>query len=215
MSATVVRVVLVNCGERHRHTDKRAALHRSRPPARGRLDGEVAGHARHARLVTDILARMSRGCYAENGPVECTLIRIFLQRSARQRRRRLVPVDAVVVVDCCNRWLHRAAGRRETSGDLYTTTDEPCCLAPYRHERAARRPPVSVRPLLMSDCCWRHDVDLSSVLPPPPPPPSAAAAAAERRAASVQQNCVVGRTIGLSGLAPGPGQARGTCSRVT
>ena len=29
----VVRVVLVDFGERHRHTDKRAALHRSRPPA--------------------------------------------------------------------------------------------------------------------------------------------------------------------------------------
>jgi len=29
----VVRVALVNFGERHRHTDKRAALHRSRPPA--------------------------------------------------------------------------------------------------------------------------------------------------------------------------------------
>jgi len=51
--------------------NKRAALHHSRPPAdqSGKLDGDVAGHARHA-LVTDILARISRGCYAENGPVE-------------------------------------------------------------------------------------------------------------------------------------------------
>jgi len=65
-----VCVVLVDFGERHRHTDKRAALHRSRPPADrsgGKLNGKVTGHARHARLVTDILARMSRGCNAENG----------------------------------------------------------------------------------------------------------------------------------------------------
>jgi len=32
-----------------------------------KLDGEVA---RHARLVADVIARMSRGCYAENGPLE-------------------------------------------------------------------------------------------------------------------------------------------------
>jgi len=58
-------------------TDKRAALHRSRPPAdqsgkrvRDKLDGEVV---EHARLVTDIIARMSRRCCAENGPVEFTL----------------------------------------------------------------------------------------------------------------------------------------------
>ena len=38
--------------------------------ARGRLDGEVAGHA---RLVADILARMSLGCYAVNDPVEFKL----------------------------------------------------------------------------------------------------------------------------------------------
>ena len=37
------------------------------------LDGKVAGHARHPRFVTDILAMMSRGCYAENGPVEFKL----------------------------------------------------------------------------------------------------------------------------------------------
>ena len=41
---------------------------------RGKLDGEVAGHARHARLVTDILARMSRGCYAETVPWNLSFI---------------------------------------------------------------------------------------------------------------------------------------------
>ena len=67
----VVRVVLVDFGERHRHTDKRAALHRSRPPAdqsgkRARkLDGKSC-RARHARLVarmSGVSASMSRGCY--------------------------------------------------------------------------------------------------------------------------------------------------------
>ena len=32
-------------------------------------------HARHARLVADILARMSRGCYEETVPVEFQLIK--------------------------------------------------------------------------------------------------------------------------------------------
>ena len=41
---------------------------------RGKLDREVVGYARHARLVADIFARLSRGCYAENGPVEFKLI---------------------------------------------------------------------------------------------------------------------------------------------
>ena len=73
-----MRGVLVDFGERHRHTNKRAALHRSRPPADqsgkrvASWTGEVAGHA---RLATDMLARMSRGCYAENGPIEFKLYR--------------------------------------------------------------------------------------------------------------------------------------------
>jgi len=54
----VVCVVLV---------DKRAALHRSRPQAdqsckcvHGKLNGQVARHARHTRYPSSILARMSR-----------------------------------------------------------------------------------------------------------------------------------------------------------
>ena len=39
---------------------------------------EVAGHAGHARLVADILTKMSRGCYAENGPVKFKLNRALM-----------------------------------------------------------------------------------------------------------------------------------------
>jgi len=67
-----MRVVLVQTLENdttHGQTDSTTPQQTAGRPiryARGKLDGEVAGHA---RLVTDILAGMSRGCYAENGPV--------------------------------------------------------------------------------------------------------------------------------------------------
>jgi len=74
-----VRVVLVDFGERHdTRTNGQYYTAADRRPtnqvrAHSKLDGEVAGHVRHARLVTNILARMSRGCYAENGRVEFKL----------------------------------------------------------------------------------------------------------------------------------------------
>jgi len=40
--------------------------------------------SRHARLVADILARTSRGCYAENGPVEFQLYCCNAGRTDRQ-----------------------------------------------------------------------------------------------------------------------------------
>jgi len=73
----------VDFGKRHRHTDKRAALHRSRPPAdqsgqrvaswTGKSPDTPDTHDLLRGLVADILARMSRGCYDENGPVEVKL----------------------------------------------------------------------------------------------------------------------------------------------
>ena len=64
----VVRVVRVDFGERHRLTDIRAALHpadrRPTNQVSAWQDGRGSRRTRpHARLVTDILARMSRGCY--------------------------------------------------------------------------------------------------------------------------------------------------------
>ena len=78
-----VRVVLVDFGERHRHTDKRAALYRSRPPA-DQSGKRVASWTGKSPVTPDlircvsgvstrILARMSQGCYAVNGPVEFKL----------------------------------------------------------------------------------------------------------------------------------------------
>ena len=84
------------------HTDRRAALlHRSRPPADqsgisacGKLNGEVARRARHARHSRNIVARkscmsgpgvssrMSRGCYEETAPVECQLNHFILSGRA-------------------------------------------------------------------------------------------------------------------------------------
>ena len=69
-----MRVVLVDFGERHRHKDERAALHCSRPPAdqSGKRVASWTGKSPDTSDA-DILARMSRGCYAENGPVEFKL----------------------------------------------------------------------------------------------------------------------------------------------
>ena len=90
----VVRVMLVDFGERHRHTDKRAALHRNIPPADQsgkRVEaGRGSRHARHARLVADtgvsarILARISRGCHAVNGERSQDLCRIVATTSVSE-----------------------------------------------------------------------------------------------------------------------------------
>jgi len=64
-----------------RHTDKRAALYTAadrRPTnqvSAWKLNGEIAGHARHPRnfLTSGVSARMSRGCYEETAPVEFKL----------------------------------------------------------------------------------------------------------------------------------------------
>jgi len=70
---TYLLMYLLTC--RDRHPDKRAALHRSGPPAdqSGKL---VASWTR--TLVAVILARMWRWCYAENGPVDCRVAWLFL-----------------------------------------------------------------------------------------------------------------------------------------
>jgi len=77
-------------------TDKRAAKHYTqqtagRPisQAHGKLDGEVARQARHARhprsilegmsRVSDVSARMSRGCYEETASVEFSFNAVLVQ----------------------------------------------------------------------------------------------------------------------------------------
>jgi len=96
-----VRVVLVDFGQRHRHTDKRAALHRSRPPA-DQPGKRVAGWTgkssdtpdmhdllrssfmRVGRVDEDVM-RMLRGCYEENGPVEFKLYRASTASRGKNR----------------------------------------------------------------------------------------------------------------------------------
>ena len=59
-----------------RHTDRRPALHRSRPLAdqsgisAWQAEREVARHARHPR---EDVTKMVRGCYEETAPVEFQL----------------------------------------------------------------------------------------------------------------------------------------------
>jgi len=60
------------CGEPKRHTDKRAALYRTNRRPTNQLSAWQAG--RGSRPDThDLLRTFSRGCYAENGPVEFKL----------------------------------------------------------------------------------------------------------------------------------------------
>jgi len=77
-----VHVVLVDFGERHRHTDKRGQHYTAtdrRPTNQVSAWQAERGsrHARNPRLVADILATMSRGCYAEHVPVESKPLRTF------------------------------------------------------------------------------------------------------------------------------------------
>jgi len=71
-------------GQHYTAADRRPTNYVS---ARGKLNGEVAGHAGHARFVVDILARMLLGCYAENGPVEFRLKTRDTDGSPRRDRR--------------------------------------------------------------------------------------------------------------------------------
>jgi len=79
----VVRVVLVEFRERHRHANERAALHRSRLSA-DQSGKRVASWAekspntpdtilRGSRIVSGVTARMSQGCYEETTSVEFQL----------------------------------------------------------------------------------------------------------------------------------------------
>jgi len=81
-----VRVVLVDFGERHRHTYRRAALHRSRPPAdqSGKRVASWTGKSPDTPDTHDLLRTSPRGCYEENGPVEFKLYPP-VQRSHRCR----------------------------------------------------------------------------------------------------------------------------------
>ena len=75
----VVRVVLVDFGERHRLTVRRAALHRIRPPAdqSGKRVASWTGKSPDTPDANDLLWTSSLGCHddatAENGPVEFKL----------------------------------------------------------------------------------------------------------------------------------------------
>jgi len=65
-----------------RHTERRAALHRSRPPAdqsRAWQAGRQVATPDTHQLLSIILDRMSRVCYAEDGPVEFKLLRLTLR----------------------------------------------------------------------------------------------------------------------------------------
>jgi len=60
----VVRVVLVNFGKRHRHTDKRAALHCNRPPA-DQSGKRVASWTGKSPDTPDLLRTFSRWCHED------------------------------------------------------------------------------------------------------------------------------------------------------
>ena len=86
----VVRVVLVYFAERHRHTDKRAALHRSRPPtdqSRKRV-ARWTGKSPDTPDMSGASTRMSRRRYEEmTGPVEFQLYSAPREKVVRRRRR--------------------------------------------------------------------------------------------------------------------------------
>jgi len=62
-----MRVVVVDFGERHRHTDKRAALHRSRPPAdqSGKCVATWTGKSPDTPDTHDLPRTSSRGCHED------------------------------------------------------------------------------------------------------------------------------------------------------
>jgi len=81
----VVRVVLVVFGKRH--TDTRAAVHRSRPPVTNQVSAWQAGRRSRRTCPTRTICYghprddVTRMLYAENGPVEFNL---YCSQSAKQ-----------------------------------------------------------------------------------------------------------------------------------
>ena len=80
-----MRVVLVDFGERHRHTDKRAALHRIRPPA-DQSGKRVASRTGKSPDTPDLLRTCDDVTRTENGPVEFNLKAAGLKCSHTETR---------------------------------------------------------------------------------------------------------------------------------